>query len=97
MSALQESNPVPWAVFWKGPFFQFVNRCFPPPTISHPHGLATFVAELSQSINSGHISSNGKVSRGTFFSSVNLIVSLCVGKLITSKSRVRPKDLFVNL
>lgn len=63
--------------FGKGPILQLLNRCFSPLTISFPHGLATFVAELSQSINSGHISSNGKVSRDTFFSLVNFIVSFC--------------------
>lgn len=47
MSALQGSNPVPWLCFGKRPVLQFLSRCFSPPTISHPHGLATFVAELS--------------------------------------------------
>lgn len=47
MSALRGSNPVPRLCFGKSRVLQFLSRCFSPPTISQPHGLATFVAELS--------------------------------------------------
>lgn len=52
MSALQGSNPVPLALLRKRRVLQLLSSCgsgrwFIPSTITHPHSLDTFVAELS--------------------------------------------------
>lgn len=81
MSALQGSNPVPWALLWEKTSSAvpelplvlagaLVHQQLAIPTV----WLLLWLNEDHRSINSGHISSNGKVSRGTFFSLVNFIV-----------------------
>lgn len=95
MSALQGSNPLPWSLLW--PVLQFLSRCFSPPTISHPHGLATFVAELSP-IGALTLVTLALIvkSAGTPFSAwLTSLFHFVEGMIITSKSWLSPKDLFV--
>lgn len=94
MSALQGSNPLPWSLLW--PVLQFLSRCFSQPTISHPHGLATFVAELSP-IGALTLVTFALIvkSAGTPSSAwLTLLFHFVEGMIITSKSWLSPKDLF---